>query len=204
MRNIARQFIRSAGNGYLEWRYKHLRSAFSIKSHLTYRERVTLYLLAQSTPVVAEIGSYLGASACCFGAARKRQGCGRIICVDTWANHAMSEGIQDTWQDFCDNTQDYSEYIIPIRGFSTHVVDQVQSEVSHIDLLFIDGDHTHEGAKADWEAYKKFMKIGSVIVFHDYGWAEGVRRVVHEDVIPRIDRGCKLPNMWWGRIGKVD
>lgn len=204
MKEIARRFIRNAENSCLEWHYKHLSPAFSVTSHLTYRERVTLFRLAQSTPIVAEIGSYVGASACCFGAARKQQGFGHVICIDTWANHAMSEGIRDTWQDFRNNTLLYRDYIIPIRGFSTQVVKQVQCEVSHVDLLFIDGDHTYEGVKADWEAYKQFMRVGSIVVFHDYDWAEGVQRVVHEDLIPLTDRRYKLPNMWWGRIGKPD
>lgn len=36
-----------------------------------------------------------------------------------------------------------------------------------LDLLFIDGDHTYEGAKADYENYGKMIKSGGHIVFHD-------------------------------------
>ena len=36
-----------------------------------------------------------------------------------------------------------------------------------IDFLFIDGDHTYEGVKSDFENYKKFLKGGSVVGFHD-------------------------------------
>jgi cephalosporin hydroxylase len=36
-----------------------------------------------------------------------------------------------------------------------------------VDLLFIDGDHTYDGVKKDFEMYKKFVKKGGFIVFHD-------------------------------------
>ena len=36
-----------------------------------------------------------------------------------------------------------------------------------IDILFIDGDHTYAGVKADYEAYKGFDRNGGLIVFHD-------------------------------------
>lgn len=36
-----------------------------------------------------------------------------------------------------------------------------------IDLLFIDGDHTYEGVKQDWEMYSPLVRRGGLIVFHD-------------------------------------
>lgn len=36
-----------------------------------------------------------------------------------------------------------------------------------IDLLFIDADHSYEGAKKDWEMYSKLVRKGGLIVFHD-------------------------------------
>lgn len=36
-----------------------------------------------------------------------------------------------------------------------------------IDLLFIDGDHTFEGVKRDWEMYSQLVRPGGMIVFHD-------------------------------------
>jgi autotransporter strand-loop-strand O-heptosyltransferase len=36
-----------------------------------------------------------------------------------------------------------------------------------IDLLFIDGDHTYEGVKKDYEMYSKLVSNNGVIVFHD-------------------------------------
>lgn len=36
-----------------------------------------------------------------------------------------------------------------------------------IDLLFIDGDHTYNGVKQDWELYSPLVRTGGMIVFHD-------------------------------------
>lgn len=36
-----------------------------------------------------------------------------------------------------------------------------------IDFLFIDGDHTYEGVKADFEMYAPLVRSGGLIAFHD-------------------------------------
>jgi cephalosporin hydroxylase len=36
-----------------------------------------------------------------------------------------------------------------------------------LDYLFIDGDHTYEGVKEDFEMYSPLVKKGGMIVFHD-------------------------------------
>lgn len=41
------------------------------------------------------------------------------------------------------------------------------SDLQWIDFLFIDGDHTYEGVKQDFEMYGQFVKKGGVIAFHD-------------------------------------
>ena len=36
-----------------------------------------------------------------------------------------------------------------------------------LDFLFIDGDHTYEGVKDDFDHYKQYVKPGGWIGFHD-------------------------------------
>lgn len=36
-----------------------------------------------------------------------------------------------------------------------------------VDFLFIDGDHTVQGVKADYEDYREFVRPGGIIAFHD-------------------------------------
>lgn len=190
-------------NRTLRLRHPELAVAFAIQSHLTIQERVALSRLVVSRRQILEIGSYVGASACCFGAAIREAGAGRVVCVDTWNNEGMSEGSRDTYAEFVANTAPYSGFIVPVRGRSVDVLDQVRGLTRHLDLLFIDGDHSYAGVMADWEAYGPMLKPGSIAVFHDWGWAEGVRRVVAEEVMPRVASFDHLPNMWWGTIGPV-
>ena len=52
-----------------------------------------------------------------------------------------------------------------------------------IDFLFIDGDHSYEGVKKDFEMYSSLVKKGGIIAFHDI--------VVHP---PEI--GCEVSKFW--------
>lgn len=55
-----------------------------------------------------------------------------------------------------------------------------------IDFLFIDGDHTYEGVKGDFEMYSDLVRAGGIIAFHDI--------CPHP---PEI--GCEV-NKFWGSI----
>ena len=195
--------FKKLGNLSIRLYYPQLRNSFRSHSHLTHRERVKLYQLAKGKRKIAEIGAYVGASACCFGAATKGEfGQAEIFCIDTWNNDTMTEGVRNTWYEFIANTVPYSDIITPIRGVSVEVVDKICQHTDRLDLLFIDGDHSYEGVKRDWDAYKKFLAKGSVVAFHDIGWAEGVKRVVREDVYLFVNKSGQLPNLWWGILAQ--
>jgi predicted O-methyltransferase YrrM len=36
-----------------------------------------------------------------------------------------------------------------------------------VDFLFIDGDHSYEGAKQDWDMYASLVRPGGLVAFHD-------------------------------------
>jgi predicted O-methyltransferase YrrM len=44
---------------------------------------------------------------------------------------------------------------------------RISSICPQIDFLFIDGDHSYNGAKADFENYGQLVRKGGVIAFHD-------------------------------------
>lgn len=56
-----------------------------------------------------------------------------------------------------------------VRGssFDTNVVNRVRMISPISDFLFIDGDHSYEGVKRDFENYRPFVKSGGLIAFHD-------------------------------------
>ena len=46
-----------------------------------------------------------------------------------------------------------------------------------LDLLFIDGDHSYEGVKRDYELYSDYVRGGGLIVFHDINDTEHHRNI---------------------------
>ena len=73
---------------------------------------------------------------------------------------------------------------------------KVEPPAERIELLFIDGDHSYEGAKADYERWNELVQPGGHLLFHDavdagdYGNVyPGVARAVAEvDSDPRWQR----------------
>lgn len=62
-----------------------------------------------------------------------------------------------------------SKEIDIIRGnsHSEETLEQVKDKVEKVDFLFIDGDHTYEGVKEDFEMYKQLVSEEGIIAFHD-------------------------------------
>lgn len=206
------KFLRLFSNYLDKYLYKHLyearhswlKQSRNIPTHLTAREKDLLFRLARSRSAgnLVEIGSYLGASSCALAAGiADNDGQGHLYCIDTWGNDAMTEGKKDTMGEFATNTRVFASRISTVRGFSTDVVDEISKRVSSVDMLFIDGDHSYEGCRADWLAYKPLLARNAIIVCHDVAWASGVQRVVVEDIRPTVVREKRLPNLWCGWLG---
>jgi predicted O-methyltransferase YrrM len=175
----------------------NLSKEVKIHSHLTTNERKYLHKLAKGLnfgSTAVEIGSYHGASTCLIASGIKKKN-SLLYCIDTWGNQTMPEGEKDTYGIFCKNTEKYKDVIVPVRGWSSEVVKTLSERIEKIDFLFIDGDHSYQACKADWELYFPFLKKGSIVVFHDTGWAEGVNQVIASSVTKVADRILKLPNL---------
>jgi len=51
-----------------------------------------------------------------------------------------------------------------------------------VDFLFIDGDHSYEGIKKDFEMYSPLVKKGGLIAFHD--------------IVEHFDKTCRVSDFW--------
>ena len=59
-----------------------------------------------------------------------------------------------------------------------------------VDVLYVDGDHTYEGVKRDYEAWFPKMKVGGVIIFHDMDPGhEGVWEFFNRDIQDELESG---------------
>lgn len=67
------------------------------------------------------------------------------------------------------NVNDEGMTVILGDSHAQTTVDQLVQELAGepIDVLFIDGDHTYEGVKADYELYSPLVRPGGVVGFHD-------------------------------------
>lgn len=52
-------------------------------------------------------------------------------------------------------------------GLNNGLWDRSTFDEKYIDFLFIDGDHTKEGVKQDFDMYSPFVKKGGIVAFHD-------------------------------------
>ena len=122
-----------------------------------------------------------------------------VYCVDTWLNEAMTEGQRDSFAVFTENTKNLRSYIHPLKGKSAEVAKKFTEP---IDLIFIDGDHSYEGVKADVESWLPKVKDGGIVVFHDIGWAEGVKKAIAEYIKPIQIEEHIIDNTYWAKIRK--
>jgi len=135
--------------------------------------------------VVVEIGSARGWSTCHIALALRENVCGRLYAVDP---HAATE-----WNDAGDARASLpalrrhlaqtglGPWVEIVRMTSA---DAAKDWVRPIDLLFIDGDHSYAGVKADWELFSPHLSRFGVAVFHDACWDQ--RR---DDPLFRADMG---------------
>jgi len=100
-----------------------------------------------------------------------------------------------------------------IRGdsheFSTRSEVESILREREIDVLFIDGDHTYEGVRKDFEIYSPLVRNGGIVAFHDICphpphvgcevnrfWNEIKKRYRHEEVVSDWNQG-------WAGIGII-
>jgi predicted O-methyltransferase YrrM len=123
--------------------------------------------LAQGRRTVVEIGTYEGSSAVVLAEAMSLDS--SLHLIDSYEGNALLFG----WQGTERATRRLMERVTRERGgprVEWHVArsgDVARGWSTAIDLLFIDGDHTEAGARADWDAFSPFVAVGGVVTFHD-------------------------------------
>jgi predicted O-methyltransferase YrrM len=131
-----------------------------------------LYGLARALKpsVAVEIGSARGKSACFVGRALKENGSGRLFAIDPHTRTDWNDqNSVDTLEIMRANirTLKLERQVEIIRDTS---VNAAARWMLPIDMIFIDGDHSYEGVKRDWELFCPFVKQFGVVVFHDTMW----------------------------------
>lgn len=138
-------------------------------------DEVELTWLAEQAAIhtrIVEIGSFLGRS--CRALADNTRG--TVTAVDTWAiAHAAYGDIATLFERFQENMTGCDNLRI-VRKLSAAAAQELADE--RFDMVFLDGDHSYEGVKADIEAWKPLAT--GLLCGHDYTDHEGVRQAVNE------------------------
>ncbi|MFT8244255.1 class I SAM-dependent methyltransferase [Roseomonas sp. BN140053] len=127
------------------------------------------WLAAQCRPrVLVELGTHYGVSYFAFCEALARFGVEvRAYAVDTWqgdehAGHYDNRVFEDVRAFHDERFRGFSELL---RGRFSDALDHFED--GSVDLLHIDGFHTYEAVRADWEAWRPKLSDRAVVLFHD-------------------------------------
>jgi predicted O-methyltransferase YrrM len=63
--------------------------------------------------------------------------------------------------------EDQQLHLIEADSHADDTLSEVRALVDRLDFLFIDGDHSYEGVKRDFEMYGPLVRAGGLIAFHD-------------------------------------
>lgn len=135
--------------------------------HYLYRDEVpALVKLAQRlppNPVVINIGAGAGTSGLTFMESRGDLTLFTIDIQDVSSPHGCLEGERNACKP--------AGYVLGERWFQIH---NDSKDVGRswargpVDMVFIDGDHSYEGATGDINAWMPHIKPGGIIAVHDY------------------------------------
>jgi predicted O-methyltransferase YrrM len=126
---------------------------------------------------VVEVGTWVGNNAVRMSDALDAMNCPHVIyCVDTFkgtasdsTGHVAKENGGSVYDKFIENTAHKGEKIVPIKADSVFGAGLVPNDV---DYILIDADHCFEAVTSDLAAWWPKLRVGGLIVGHDYTWPE--------------------------------
>lgn len=173
------------------------RLASQARGYLSANEARCVMIAAALSPAEGanvEIGSFMGRSTICLAHICTRYGLGKIVAIDPHTSPSTTDpdlGTETTSYDqFLRNLRNakLEDQVEPRVGYSTEVVKEWKDPIR---FLWIDGDHTYEGARADVRLYKPFLSPGALVLMHDVlGTHYGSLRTFVEEILESDDFGA--------------
>jgi predicted O-methyltransferase YrrM len=149
---------------------------------------------------IVEIGSWKGRSTAWLAAGARVAG-RRVYAIDRHAG-SHEDPSAETLDEFLANISraGVADAVEPLVMSSSEAAALIHGPV---ELLFVDGDHSYAGAKADAEIWLRRVIDGGIVAFHDVATAgyDGPRRVVRRSICwnVRFDRIRRVGSMLMAR-----
>lgn len=132
--------------------------------------------------VVAEVGCAEGI----FATEMYGWGLDKLYLIDIWENVPFIEGCASFEQKWHDSNYERVKglfgdkpNVVILKGFSYKMANEIPDE--SCGLIYIDGDHTYNGVRADINSFWPKLINGGIMAFHDFGNMQyGVNRAVQE------------------------
>ncbi|MCF6287453.1 MAG: class I SAM-dependent methyltransferase, partial [Candidatus Hydrogenedentes bacterium] len=153
----------------------------------------TLMRLAGDGPgtgAIVEIGSFMGRSTCYLALGTQSTQREKVYAIDHFQGSPEHQRGADceievlvktgsTFPQFLQNIKKMGveDYVHPIQAASREAAAEWNQPIR---LLFIDGDHSYEASKEDFELWERHVVPGGLIAFHDIGDWPGVTRYYKE------------------------
>jgi MMP 1-O-methyltransferase len=185
----------------------------SIQGWLSEGEATHLFHFANKVPMggtILEIGCWKGKSTFCLAKGAPHA---QVFSIDPFnaagesdslAEYAEKKGQSSLLEQYHANLErlGVAQNVKALVGYSSAFINEFEDE--SLDLLFIDGDHSREGAEFDFTHFGNKVKIGGHIIFHDYRPSKkdfGPTWVINNLVVPsaRFQKVGKFDSLWVGK-----
>jgi predicted O-methyltransferase YrrM len=117
--------------------------------------------------VLVELGTQSGVSYFCFcQAVVEHELATRCFAIDTWRGDAHTSSYDETiWEAVKAHNESYASFSTLKRMLFEEASEEFGPD--SIDLLHIDGYHTYEAVRGDFELWFPKVRAGGIVLFHD-------------------------------------
>jgi predicted O-methyltransferase YrrM len=145
---------------------------------------------------IVELGVFQGRTALIMAWGARQGNGAHVTAVDPWNlegnvyDPPFTDADSKAWAEYRIRELGYAERIELVQAFSHEIAGDWSGKP--VGLLFVDGDHTKEGARLDIEAWAPHLAPGATIAVDDYhhpdwpGVAEAVDELVEEGVLAPV------------------
>ena len=154
--------------------------------------------------LIVEVGTWLGGSAIHMGRLLRATGlkASCIVCVDTWLGSSehylhpegrrtlkLVNGRASFYDDFMQNVVNHGlqDVILPFSITSVAAAEVLREYGFTPDLIYLDGDHTARGFRADLDLYWDILHPGGCLIGDDFDWEQVQSNVINFAYLQKVE-----------------